>query len=146
VEAPGAESRSLRILVAEDNPVNRKLACKVLEKRGHAVAVAENGREALEAVQASGFDLVLMDVQMPEMDGIEATRKIRLWERAAGRRVMIAAMTAHAMTEDRERCLEAGMDSYITKPFQIAQLAKVLRQAADESSAIERGAPQPELR
>jgi signal transduction histidine kinase/CheY-like chemotaxis protein len=138
VEAPGAENRSLRILVAEDNPVNRKLACKILEKRGHVVAVAENGREAVEAVQASDFDVVLMDVQMPEMDGLEATRRIRSWEQAAGRRTMIAAMTANAMADDRDRCLEAGMDSYITKPLQIAQLAKVLREAADAASA---GAP-----
>jgi signal transduction histidine kinase/ActR/RegA family two-component response regulator len=140
VEAPGAENRSLRILVAEDNPVNRKLACKILEKRGHLVASAQNGREALEAVQASGFDLVLMDVQMPEMDGIEATRRIRSWEQPPRRRTMIAAMTAHAMAEDRERCLAAGMDSYVTKPLQIAQLAKVLREAADAASATERPA------
>jgi signal transduction histidine kinase/CheY-like chemotaxis protein len=151
VEAPGAENRSLRILVAEDNPVNRKLACKILEKRGHLVASAQNGREALEAVQASDFDLVLMDVQMPEMDGIEATRRIRSWEQPARRRTMIAAMTAHAMAEDRERCLAAGMDSYVTKPLQIAQLAKVLREAADAASLaappapIERPAPQEEL-
>jgi CheY-like chemotaxis protein len=137
-DAPGAESRSLRILVAEDNPINRKLACKLLEKRGHVVAVAQNGREALKAVQAANFDLVLMDVQMPEMDGIEATRRIRSWEQPAQRRTMIAAMTAHVMPEDRERCLEAGMDSYVTKPLQIAQLAAVLRQAADAASA---GAP-----
>jgi signal transduction histidine kinase/AmiR/NasT family two-component response regulator len=143
-EAPAgtssAESRTLRILVAEDNPINQKLVCKILEKRGHAVAVAQNGREALEAVQASAFDLVLMDVQMPEVDGIEATRGIRAWEQAAGRRTMIAAMTAHAMIEDRERCLEAGMDSYVTKPLQMAQLAAVLRQAADAASATERPA------
>jgi CheY-like chemotaxis protein len=135
-EALGAESRSLRILVAEDNPINQRLACRILEKRGHVVAVAQNGREALEAVQAASFDLVLMDVQMPEVDGIEATRRIRLWEPAAGRRTMIAAMTAHAMVEDRERCLEAGMDSYVTKPLQIAQLAAVLRQAADAACAV----------
>jgi signal transduction histidine kinase/ActR/RegA family two-component response regulator len=134
-EAPGPESRSLRILVAEDNLVNRKLACKILEKRGHFVTSAQNGREALEAVQASDFDLVLMDVQMPEMDGIEATRRIRSWERPARRRTLIAAMTAHAMLEDRERCLEAGMDSYVTKPLQIAELARVLRQASDAASA-----------
>jgi len=138
-DSPDGESRSLRILVAEDNPVNRKLACKILERRGHVVAVAQNGREALEAVQASDFDLVLMDVQMPEVDGLEATRRIRSLE-PAGRRMLIAAMTAHAMAEDRERCLEAGMDSYITKPLQIAHLAKVLRQAADAASA---GAPLP---
>ena len=141
-DSPDAESRSLRILVAEDNPVNRKLACKILERRGHVVAVAQNGREALEAVQASDFDLVLMDVQMPEVDGLEATRRIRSWEPAGGRRMMIAAMTAHAMAEDRERCLEAGMDSYVTKPLQIAQLAKVLRQAADAASGGTPPAPE----
>jgi len=142
VDSPDTESRSLRILVAEDNPINRKLACKLLEKRGHVVAVAQNGKEAVEAVQAGAFDLVLMDVQMPEVDGIEATRRIRAWEQAAGRRTMIAAMTAHAMVEDRERCLEAGMDSYVTKPFQIAQLATVLRQAAD-AAAAEAGLSEP---
>ena len=134
-EAPRAESRSLRILVVEDNPINRKLACKILERRGHVVGVAQNGQEALEAVQAANFDLVLMDVQMPEVDGLEATRRIRTWEQAARRRTMIAAMTAHAMPEDRERCLKAGMDSYVTKPLQMAQLATVLRQAADAASA-----------
>ena len=133
-DSPAAESRSLRILVAEDNAINQKLVCTLLEKRGHVVAVARNGREALEAVQSVGFDLVLMDVQMPEVDGIEATRRIRSWEGSAGHRTMIAAMTAHAMVEDRERCLDAGMDSYVTKPLQIAQLAAVLRQAADAAA------------
>jgi CheY-like chemotaxis protein len=133
-EAPRMETRSLRVLVAEDNAINRKLACKILERRGHVVAVAQNGREALEAVQAANFDLVLMDVQMPEIDGIEATRRIRSWERAAGRRTMIAAMTAHAMIEDRKRCLEAGMDAFVTKPLQIAELAAVLKQASDVAS------------
>jgi CheY-like chemotaxis protein len=106
------------------------------------VAVARNGREALEAIQSADFDLVLMDVQMPEVDGIEATRRIRLWEGSAGHRTMIAAMTAHAMVEDRERCLDAGMDSYVTKPLQIAQLAAVLRQAAD-AAAAEAGLSEP---
>jgi hypothetical protein len=92
-----------------------------------------------------------MDVQMPEMDGIEATRRIRSWEPAGGRHMLIAAMTANAMADDRDRCLEAGMDSYITKPLQIAQLAKILREAADAASLaappapIERPAPQEEL-
>jgi signal transduction histidine kinase/CheY-like chemotaxis protein len=143
-EAPRMETRSLRVLVAEDNAINRKLACKILERRGHVVAVAQNGREALEAVQAANFDLVLMDVQMPEMDGIEATRRIRAWEQPARRRTMIAAMTAHAMPEDRERCLKAGMDSYVTKPLQIAQLAMVLKQAADAASAEASGAAEAE--
>jgi CheY-like chemotaxis protein/nitrogen-specific signal transduction histidine kinase len=147
-DSPGAESRSLRILVAEDNPINQKLACKILERRGHLVTAAQNGREALEAVQAASFDLVLMDVQMPEMDGIEATRRIRSWELAAGRRTMIAAMTANAMIEDRKRCLEAGMDAFVTKPLQIAELAAVLKQASDVASgdappALEAGLREP---
>jgi signal transduction histidine kinase/CheY-like chemotaxis protein len=141
-DSPAAESRGLRILVAEDNVINQKLVCKLLENRGHVVAVARNGREALEAIQSADFDLVLMDVQMPEVDGIEATRRIRLWEGSAGHRTMIAAMTAHAMVEDRERCLDAGMDSYVTKPLQIAQLAAVLRQAAD-AAAAEAGLSEP---
>jgi CheY-like chemotaxis protein len=112
-----AEAR-YRILLAEDNPVNQKLAIKQLEKQGHATQVAENGKLAVEAWQTGDFDLILMDMMMPEMDGLEATRRIREIELAAGRnhRIPIIAMTANAMTGDRERCLEAGMDGYVSKP------------------------------
>jgi two-component system, sensor histidine kinase and response regulator len=111
-------ARSLRILLAEDNAVNRKLATTILERAGHSVATAEDGRQAVERVRSSTFDLVLMDVQMPEMDGLEAARLIRREEMRTGAHVAMIAMTAHAMTGDIERCLAAGMDGYIAKPFQ----------------------------
>jgi two-component system, sensor histidine kinase and response regulator len=111
-------ARSLRILLAEDNAVNRKLASTILERAGHSVATAENGREAVERVRAGNFELVLMDVQMPEMDGLEAARIIRREESRTGAHVAMIAMTAHAMSGDIERCLAAGMDGYIAKPFQ----------------------------
>jgi PAS domain S-box-containing protein len=109
--------RPLRILVAEDNPVNQQLALHLLERRGHSAIVAENGREALAAIEKNTFDLVLMDVQMPEMGGLEATRAIREKEKSTGKHLPIVAMTAHAMQGDRERCLEAGMDGYLAKPL-----------------------------
>jgi signal transduction histidine kinase/DNA-binding response OmpR family regulator len=114
--------RPLRILVAEDNPVNQELMLELLKKRGHTAAVAENGQLALAAVQSGSFDAVLMDVQMPKMSGIEATRAIREVERATGAHVPIVAITAHAMKGDRERCLEAGMDAYVSKPIQAEEL------------------------
>jgi two-component system sensor histidine kinase/response regulator len=122
VPPPSRPRRPLRLLLAEDNPVNQKLAVRLLEKQGHAVVVAGNGREAVEIVQQQPFDLVLMDVQMPEMDGLEATAAIRERERGSGRHVPILAMTAYAMKGDRERCLEAGMDGYVSKPIQPREL------------------------
>ncbi len=110
--------RKLRILLAEDNAINRELAVRLLEKRGHAVVTARNGREALATLEAQKFDLVLMDIQMPEVDGFEATRLIREKEKTAGGHLPIVAMTAHAMKGDRERCLEAGMDGYVSKPIE----------------------------
>jgi signal transduction histidine kinase/ActR/RegA family two-component response regulator len=127
--APSAVGRPLHILLAEDNPVNQRVAVRTLEKRGHTVRVAGNGREAVEAWQAQRFDVVLMDVQMPEVDGFEATAAIRARE-GAGRRTPIIAMTAHAMKGDRERCLAAGMDGYVTKPFQVEELFRALEAAA----------------
>jgi signal transduction histidine kinase/CheY-like chemotaxis protein len=118
--APGR--RPLRILLAEDNLVNQKLAVHLLEGRGHTVVLAESGKEAVAAWEKLGPDLVLMDVQMPEMDGFEATARIRRAEREGGRRTPIIALTAHAMKGDRERCLEAGMDGYVTKPLRAAEL------------------------
>ncbi|MFH0825599.1 MAG: response regulator, partial [Pseudomonadota bacterium] len=110
-------ARGFRILLAEDNPVNQKLASKLLQKMGHSVTVAGTGRQAVSLLETGSFDLILMDVQMPEMDGFEATTHIRLNERITGRHIPIIAMTAHAMKGDRERCLEAGMDGYVSKPI-----------------------------
>jgi len=114
--------RSLRVLLAEDNPVNQKLAVRLLEKQGHTIAVAADGKAAVEMVEHQPFDVVLMDVQMPEMDGFEATAAIREHEKASGHHIPIIAMTAHALKGDRERCLAAGMDGYISKPFKVEEL------------------------
>ncbi len=125
---PAAAARAARILVAEDNVVNQRVAAGLLSKRGHQVTVVSNGREALEALRRGAFDLVLMDVQMPDMDGFEATAAIRQWERETGSRVRIVAMTAHAMTGDRERCLAAGMDGYLAKPIDQRTLYDVVEE------------------
>ncbi len=117
---------SLRILLAEDNAVNQRLASRLLEKRGHSVVVAGNGREALEALEKHHFDLVFMDVQMPVMDGFEATAAIRKKE-GGGVHLPIVALTAHAMKGDREKCLAGGMDEYLTKPIRPQELDEVLR-------------------
>jgi signal transduction histidine kinase/DNA-binding response OmpR family regulator len=117
--------RHLRILLAEDNAINQLLAIRMLEKQGYTVTLADNGKEALSALEHGKFDVVLMDVQMPEMDGFEATAAIRKREMAtAGPHQIVIAMTAHAITGDRERCLRAGMDGYVSKPFRIADLLK----------------------
>ena len=120
----------LRILLVEDNPVNQKLAARMLEKRGHQVTVAGNGREAVTLTQAGAFDLVLMDIHMPEMDGLEASAAIRALERATGEHVAIVAMTALAMAGDREKCLQAGMDGYLAKPIRPAELFAALQKHA----------------
>jgi CheY-like chemotaxis protein len=116
---PLAPCPPLTILLAEDNPVNQKLAKKVLEKRGHLVTLASNGVEALKFLDESRarFDVILMDCQMPHLNGFETTQAIREREFVTGQRHPIVAMTANAMTGDRERCIEAGMDDYISKPF-----------------------------
>jgi len=118
--------RNLNILVAEDNLINQKLAARLIEKRGYTAVVVSNGREALEALEKQAFDLMLVDVQMPEMDGFEATAAIREKERSTGLHLPIIAMTAHAMKGDQERCLSAGMDSYVSKPIQPEVLFKVV--------------------
>ncbi|MFO0843587.1 MAG: response regulator [Gemmataceae bacterium] len=129
--------RGLRLLLAEDNAVNQKLAVRLLEKRGHTVVVAANGKEALAALEAAPFDAVLMDVMMPEMDGFEATAAIRAREKATGDHVPIVAMTAHAMKGDRERCLEVGMDGYISKPLQPGELFEAVERAVAGGPAAE---------
>ncbi len=125
-EAVRKSSRPLRVLLAEDNPVNQRLAVRIMEKWGHSVAVAGNGRKALEAWEKDTFDLILMDVQMPEMSGLEATVAIREREKTSTGRIPIIAMTAHAMEGDREKCLAAGMDQYITKPIDQKRLFEVV--------------------
>jgi two-component system sensor histidine kinase/response regulator len=122
--------RRLSLLLAEDNAVNQRLAATLLERRGHTVAIANNGREALDALAVRSFDVVLMDVQMPEMGGFEATRVIREGELATGAHLPIIAMTAHAMKGDRERCLEAGMDEYLTKPLDSRRLCMLVEHMA----------------
>ena len=117
---------ALRVLLAEDNQVNQRLATRLLEKRGHRVTIAANGREALEALEKESYDLVLMDLQMPEMDGFEATAAIREKERKSGKHQTVVALTAHAMKGDRERCLAAGMDGYLSKPIRPQELDDVL--------------------
>ncbi len=119
-------SEVLYVLLAEDNLVNQRLATRLLEKRGHRVAVAANGREALEAVGKEAFDLVLMDVQMPDMDGLEATASIRAAEKMTGKHQPVVALTAHAMKGDEEKCLAAGMDGYLAKPIRPHELDGVL--------------------
>ena len=125
-------SDHLRILLAEDNPVNQKIVVRLLERRGHAVSVAGNGLHALELLADGHFDAVLMDVQMPELDGVEATQKIRELERASGEHTPIIAMTAHAMTGDRERFLSAGMDCYVSKPVTPAELYAAIDSVAGQ--------------
>jgi len=130
---------SLRILLAEDNAINRALASGILEKRGHSLVHAADGREAVQAAARETFDLIFMDVQMPEMGGFEATRRIREAELAMGRHTPIAAMTAHAMAGDRERCLTAGMDDYLSKPLDKVALLALL----DRVSAARFDTPAP---
>ena len=121
-----ADARPLRILLAEDNPINQKVANLLLSRSGHEVTVAGNGREAMDLHSSGAFDVILMDVQMPLMSGLDATRAIREQELSTGAHIPIIAVTAHAMSSDRDRCLDAGMDDVITKPFQGSDLAAVL--------------------
>jgi CheY-like chemotaxis protein len=128
----------LRILIAEDNPINQKIAIRLLEKRGHKPVAKSSGREALTAFEQGGFDLVLLDVQMPDMDGLEVTAAIREREKETGRYIPIIAMTAHTMKGDRERCLAAGMDAYVPKPIDPDHFFNVV-----ESFSLDRLEPQP---
>ena len=130
-EAATERFTGTRVLLAEDNPMNQALALRLLGRRGHSVAVANNGREALDALAREPFDLVIMDVQMPGMDGLETTRRLRR-QHPAGGPPRVVALTAHAMAGDRERCLAAGMDGYLSKPVQLADLAAALDGGAGE--------------
>jgi CheY-like chemotaxis protein len=121
-----APSRSIRILLAEDNPVNQKVAARLLERDGHRVKVVSNGREAVAALEHEAFELVLMDLEMPVMDGLKTATVIREREQLSGAHLPIIAMTAHAMSGDRDRCLAAGMDDYITKPIRKVDLAQII--------------------
>ncbi len=139
--ASAAACRPLSVLLAEDNAVNRLLAIKLLERGGHRVVTANDGSEALEKLAAESFDVVLMDIQMPVLNGFEATAAIRGAETGTGRHQFIAAVTAHALKDDRERCLKAGMDAYITKPLGRAELMKVLTDAVEHIERHADGAP-----
>jgi two-component system, sensor histidine kinase and response regulator len=134
------KSRS-RVLLAEDNPVNRTLAVRLLEKRGYVVTVAGDGRAAVAAVEKESFDIVLMDVQMPEMDGFEATTAIRQREKSTGRHIPIIAMTAHALKGDEDHCLSAGMDGYVSKPIRthelFAKIESVMAKYGDQNEGGE---------
>jgi PAS domain S-box-containing protein len=129
---PEAGSRALRILLAEDNPVNQRLASRLLQKRGHQVVVAASGREVLDLLNWQTVDVVLMDVQMPEMNGLEATARIREAESKSGGHIPIIALTAHAIQGDRERCLAAGMDGYVAKPIQPEELFRAIEEVVGE--------------
>jgi CheY-like chemotaxis protein len=124
----------LRILLAEDNAVNQKLAIKVLERMGYSADVAGDGQQAIAALERQPYDLVLMDVQMPHLDGLEATRRIR--QRWTDGRPWIVAMTANAMAEDREACLAAGMDGYLAKPIRVDELAAELARVPTSTAPV----------
>jgi PAS domain S-box-containing protein len=140
---PSKEQRRYRILLAEDNAVNQRLASRILEKQGHTVVVAGTGREALAALDREQFDLALMDVQMPDMGGLEATAAIRACEQATGTHLPIIAMTAHAMKGDREKCLEAGMDGYVCKPVHAQELLRAIDDLLGPAEAVSPNPPGP---
>ncbi len=140
---PAEAGVGLRILLAEDNAVNRRLACRVLEKDGHQVLPAQNGREVLSLLEREQVDLILMDVQMPEMDGFAATRELRRREQTTGRHLPVLALTAHAMSGDEERCLAAGMDGYVIKPFKAEELLSRIRALCAQLAPAAPPAPAP---
>ncbi|MCS6865615.1 MAG: response regulator, partial [Gemmata sp.] len=139
--SPTGAAGGCRILLAEDNAVNQKLACRLLEKQGHTVVVAPDGQAAIAAWERESFDLILMDVQMPNLDGLQATAIIREREAGTGRHIPIIAMTAHALAGDRERFLAAGMDDYISKPIDAQRLATLLNRY--RPAALPASAPAP---
>jgi signal transduction histidine kinase/CheY-like chemotaxis protein len=134
--------QGLHILLAEDNQVNQRVAARMLEKKSHDVMVATNGREALEQWRLGSFDLILMDMQMPEVSGFEAIRVIRAEEKASGRHIPIIALTAHAMQGDRERCLDAGADEYVTKPIRSQDLFDKIDMVVGQGSALSLDSPE----
>jgi len=136
MDAQMAERHPLRILLAEDNVVNQKLALRLLQQMGYRADVASNGIEAIESVARQPYDVVLMDVQMPEMDGLEASRRIVVRWPDAAQRPRIIAMTANAMQGDREECLAAGMDDYVTKPIRVDALVQALMQVTQNPGGI----------
>jgi CheY-like chemotaxis protein/HPt (histidine-containing phosphotransfer) domain-containing protein len=144
---PTTTSRALRVLLAEDKPVNQRLAVRLLEKEGHTPVVVNNGQEALAALKNQCFDLVLMDVQMPVLGGLEATALLRAREQQDGGHIPIIAMTAHAMKGDEERCHAAGMDGYVCKPVQVAKLraaiAAVLPDHFEDAATVSTGEREP---
>jgi two-component system, sensor histidine kinase and response regulator len=148
-ERPAAAKRSLNVLLAEDNIVNQKLAILLLERRGHSVTLATNGKEALAALLKRDFDLCLMDIQMPELDGLETTAAIRAKEKGSARHLPIVAMTAHAIKGDRETCLAAGMDSYLSKPVRADELFQLIENlisnqpTATQTQAARKGQESP---
>ena len=138
--AAAAPVRLLRVLLAEDTPANQKLVTYVLGKRGHSVEVAQDGQQALDAVRQQDFDLVFMDVQMPVMDGLQATQPIRKLPDPKKARLPIIAMTAHALKGDAERCLAAGMDGYISKPVKGEELIELVERLAGPGRGHEQAA------
>jgi CheY-like chemotaxis protein len=127
--------RTLRVLLAEDNAINATLACRLVERAGHEITHVWNGAAAVEAMRQGAWDLVLMDVQMPVLDGLEATRRIRALEDGTTRHLPIVAMTANAMGEDRKQCQAAGMDAFLSKPVDVEQLKQVLEEVATKEAA-----------
>ena len=128
----------VRILLVEDNALNQLVVLRILEKQGHAVTIAADGQKALAALRKDSYDLVLMDIQMPGMNGWEATRAIRESEKATGEHIPIAAMTAHAMKGDQERCIAAGMDDYLTKPIHTPELLALVDKIGSRKAAARR--------
>jgi CheY-like chemotaxis protein len=135
-QAGAPEGESLRVLLAEDNIVNQKLGMRLLEKMGHRVTLAADGEKAVRAHATGSFDVILMDVQMPEMNGLEATAQIREREKATNQHVAIIALTAHAIQGDRDRCLAAGMDDYLSKPIHPDTLAEKLENIARQRPLV----------
>ncbi len=147
IENAQAARGPLQILLAEDSLVNQKLAVGLLERQGHTVDIANDGKEAINKLTHDNYDLILMDVQMPELDGLEATRIIRALEKKGGRHVPIIAMTAHAMRGDRERCLAAGMDDYVAKPIRVQQLLETIDDVLGKprTGATDQPPPMPDV-
>jgi CheY-like chemotaxis protein len=137
--ATAAQGPGLHVLVAEDNLVNQRLISRILEKMGHRVAVANDGKAVLRLLEQGQIDLIAMDMQMPNMDGLEATRAIRVREKITGKHVLIVAMTANAFEEDRRKCREAGMDGFVVKPIS----SQSIRQEIERVVALQEAAKEP---